>query len=200
MIHHRIYLCVLFTLVSGALLAQQVNTRAKLTFYKFDTGKKVNVRKDKSVTITLLNTSDGRGNNDYNFGTTHVLEGELIALNDTFLSISKNYEELIIATKDSSYEQSTRIPYDKVAAFNIPLNDIKYIEYTPKAGDVGGVVAGLSVLSAIFVAPLASLNYKTWDFNRDTYVAIMKPSLIGAVVGFTLQFSFSTRKVTVKAN
>lgn len=198
MIKNRLFSFTLLILLSGALFGQQTNARTKLTFYKFDTGKKISLRKDKYVTITLLNSTDGIGNNDYEFGITHLLEGELLALNDTFLIIGKNYELLTIANKDSSYEQSTSIPNAKVLPFKISLNEIKYIEYTPKAGNVGAAIVGLSVFLAIFIAPLVSINYRTWDFNEDTYAAVMKPSLIGAVVGLTLQVSFATRRVTIK--
>jgi hypothetical protein len=106
-----------------------------------------------------------------------------------------NLEDIEIANKDSTFNQSLSFVIER--PISQPIDKIKYVEYEPNAGIVFAVIGGLSFVSTILVAPLASVNYGKGTFNTDRY---LEPSLIGTVVGLTLHYSFQKRRLQIKPN
>lgn len=73
---------------------------------------------------------------------------------------------------------------------DVPVSRIEFIEYTSSfrgtAGEVGGVIGGISMITMLLVAPLVSINYKDGGFNSDRYFIWAGAGLGGLVLSIPL--------------
>ncbi|MDP3927496.1 MAG: hypothetical protein Q8R57_00590 [Bacteroidota bacterium] len=198
MIKYTFSILTVLLLLSKISVGQTSDLRTKYRFYKLNSNRPHYLKKGKSIDVYIIDSVENSGNEFYVFKTKHIFEGGLRELNDTFLTIDIYSEYLSVANKDSSFNQTIDFVVDRQVSF--PIDRIKHIQYETTAGGVFGVIAGLSLFSTIFIAPLASINYSNGKFDTERFIAIAKPSLIGSLVGLTLYYSFETRQLQIKPN
>jgi hypothetical protein len=78
----------------------------------------------------------------------------------------------------------------------IKMNEINSISMSTENGisNWGGAIAAISTFSALFVAPLVSINYTNGRFNTKRYYSILTGCGIGVAVGLPLNLIFSRDK------
>ncbi len=191
-----------FTLIVGLLFFQNYSTgqtsasQAKYLFHKINKQNSFNLKEGKGIDVYLLDSITKVGNNLYEFKSKHYLGGSFKELNDSSFVFIKNYEELEISNLDSSFQQTIRFPKEEITY--LPIDKIKYIEYYQNGGDIFNAIGGISLLSAIIIAPLVSINYSKGTFNSDRYFSIVKPSLIGLAIGLPLSYPFTSKRLVIK--
>ncbi len=183
---------LLLLFVSGA----SAQKRDRFTLYdRF--GKPRLIKEGKQVDISLLP--------DRCVGwevRTQTISGKLLLVEDSSITLLFNGEDVFCSQGDSTFTWNNW-DVDEGASRTIPNARILWVEkQQPTAGSIFGGIAGAAFMSAIFVAPLASIKwFNGWDFNADTYTSIAGTSLIVAGVSFPLAGAFgSTRTLVPKGH
>jgi hypothetical protein len=78
----------------------------------------------------------------------------------------------------------------------IHKNNIKSISHftIKRASNVSGAIAMISAVTALFIAPLVSIDYKTGNFRQGIYYPTLAACGSGFVVGLTFNMAFRKNK------
>ena len=172
-------LCVLLLQMTVPLLALK---RDRFTLFDGH-GDPHRIKEGKQLTISLLP--------DRCVGweeCVHTVSGRLLLVEDTAISIIYHGEELFCTHNDSTFNWNNW-NVDEGTSKTIPNNRIILIETEQlRAGIVFAGISGAAFMTALFVAPLASIKwFNGWGFNANTYTSIAGKSLI--VAGVSLPFA-----------
>jgi hypothetical protein len=123
------------------------------------------------------------------------LQGYINGLSENSLSYDILTEDIRVKWKNG-LESHTETDYwncdnDNFSHFReVDLRHLTSLKYTNPTreliGNLGNVTLGFSTLTALFVAPLVSINYKSWEFNKNRYFKVAGSGLIGIAVGIPL--------------
>ncbi len=127
------------------------------------------------------------------------LSGKLKYVTDTSLTIAVTHEEINIDFKngkstriESSYFQDPcdimdGIHYgNELRTINFKKINLVYSSEEKKGYGFGSSLTGISVFSALIVAPLASINFRTGSFNKNRYYTIAGICLAGVTIGIPI--------------
>ena len=140
---------------------------------------------------------------------TILLEGSIVDLNNAAIKYDI-ITETIYLKLNNGFESET---YNDYLSYNytgnnylrsISLEKLNYIDYASPSRDIlwsiGATTTFFSVLTTAIVAPLASINYKNGDFNKNRYYTIAGSGVIGLSIGVPLIVfgKPKTYKLTIK--
>lgn len=180
----RYPLFLLFLLHSMFAFAQK---RDRFTLYDAYNEKPRRIKEGKQVTLSLIP--------DRCVGweqRNHTISGKLLLVEDSSITILFNGEDVHCSQGDSTFTWNNW-DVDDGTSRTVPNARIYWVEKeaaTP--GIVFGSIAGAAFMSALVVAPLASIGwFNGWDFDAETYKAVAGGSLIVAGISFPLAAVFS---------
>lgn len=143
---------------------QNSYTPDSLAIYKSITGR-LDFAQDDSITVMVEEIN-----------TRFQLESELI-------------KNVIITGKER--------PYKAFKSASYPLSSVNTLRYQNKSGEVftkiGSYLIVASLVTLAAVAPLVSIDYKTGEFNMDTYKSVLIAGGIGFGVSIPILI-FSSKK------
>jgi hypothetical protein len=73
------------------------------------------------------------------------------------------------------------------------IQSVHYLKVHP-VSNVGGAIASLGAFSALVLAPLFSLNFKSGDIDNKKYFSVLTQSGVVFAAGVTLHFAFRKSK------
>ena len=150
--------------------------KQKFEFEKYNNGKIKKLKQGSYMEVV-----------SYNKDTTHIQSGDLIDLNDSLLIIEMSFEDFKMDKEN--YTFSENFVYETPYKTSIPINSIDYVSYESKGSFVFASLGGVSLLTALIIAPLASIDRSAPNnFNSNRYTSIMGPALIGTAVGLTVYY------------
>lgn len=133
---------------------------------------------------------------------TQWMSGKLTGAGDDFLKIQidklsnkKTYASGQFETNTTSFGTNDDKSKSPNLEDNIPFSEVDIIEYSNPAREaVAGVGETILMASlvALFLCPLASINYETGNFNAETYKTCALSVSGALLVGFSLEM-FSGR-------
>jgi len=131
------------------------------------------------------------------------LHGNILELKKTSLLFSYSTEHIYSVAKDGYYSiNKIHLPYNDYLKKSIPLNQLNHINYTSPSRlfftNLGYTITAMSALTTLVVAPLVSINYRNFDFNKDRYYKVASGGLIGLTLGIPLSLINSSK--TYKLN
>lgn len=118
---------------------------------------------------------------------------------DSTLLLNIESEDIRIMYKNGM-ESSISNQYDMMSApkvqKEIKLSNIDYVDYHPgpDLSALAPVTFSVSAITALLVAPLISINYKTGDFNKNRYYTTAGIGLIGIGASIPLAVLFNREK------
>lgn len=153
-----------------------------------DTTRKIELR--SSVDITAACPPDTSCKK-----CTMYYSGSVMYATDTSLFFGTTREEREFTLRNGT-EGSLSHSYSAASrTIELPVRTIQSLTYISparlRAQTFFGTFAFCSFLSAVIVAPLASINYSHWTFNKQRYFTIAGIGLAGVVVGVPLASVFS---------
>ena len=166
----RRLLFALIAFVAGALPAQQ---RDRYTLYRMDNDKPFRIQEGRYITMEVEPSKcagwDVR---------EQSVEGDLLLVDERSVTIMLRSEHAYCYHEDSTFTWD-RSDCPDGGTLTIPNERILAITRENPAGNAFQGVMGLSLFSAVLVAPLASIKwFNGWNFNAKTYTTIAKGSLI----------------------
>lgn len=175
-------ICIVLTFDVYSQDDDVIYTKEKYEFERYFSNGTKRLKSGKSIEV-VLNDKD----------TFHSQSGYLIGVKDSFLILNMDYEYFQLQRKNYSFNES--FEYENSKQQVISFESIKYVEYEPNASFVFGALGGVSLFTALFIAPLVSID-KKWpnNFNSKRYVTVLGSALIGAVVGTTVFVCIGTDK------
>lgn len=161
-------------------VSDTVKIKQKIEFEKYHSGKTKKLKQGHFLEVVLSNKD-----------TSHVQSGELIGLNDSFLIIDLSYEELNLDKENYTFRESFH--YETPTKIFIPIHSIERLSYESKGSMVFAAIGSISMLTALFIAPIASIDKsEPNNFNSKRYTNLIKPALIGTAIGLTVYYTFGT--------
>jgi hypothetical protein len=133
-----------------------------------------------------------------------TFSGHFLFMKDSMLFLSMVQEEMTLK-KPNGRKKESLIYYTfsdslgtevegEIRKINIArITSISYSKQKP-IGDIGVFIAGMSVLTALVIAPLVSVNFKNGDFRQDRYYDILAGCGAGLTIGLPLGFIFMKNK------
>lgn len=185
----KLTLLISFLLFFLCGFSQELEPKPVKEKFEFENYKNGRLRKIKSGSPidVYLNAED----------TIHIQYGGLLGLNDTILTLELWDEDLEIYSANSYYIESTSFYYTP-KTIAIPASTIKYITYESRAASMSYGIAGLSLITAVIIAPLASIDRdEPHNFNTKRYSKIMKPALLGLGIGLTLSYTLDNQNFMI---
>lgn len=150
--------------------------KQKFEFEKYNNGKIKKLKQGTYIEVV-----------SYNKDTTHIQSGDLIDLNDSLLIINMSFEDFKLVKENFTF--SKYFIYETPYKTSIPINSIDYLSYESKGLFVFASLGGVSLFTALIIAPLVSIDRSAPNnFNSKRYTSIMRPALIGTAVGLTIGF------------
>ena len=130
---------------------------------------------------------------DYSDDANYYVDAIDSLMSDSIIKVHTTNE--IISTHDSDGFLSKKTKYNRSYIYNAPLTEIKlseisYISYNGsqslKLHNVSKNIGWISLISALIVAPLVSINYKHSDFDKQRYFNVAGISLGTMTLSFTI--------------
>ncbi len=121
----------------------------------------------------------------------HSIQATFFEGNDSVFVLNVSKEEEHYVKKDHSYSGKSTSDENEPETRIKPETIIGLKYRSPVRGICDGlsfVITPLSIATALIVAPLASINYKTGGFNAQRYYTIAASGLIGLSIGIPLHF------------
>lgn len=140
----------------------------------------------KTAEGTLVNTS-----NSYRLPDSLKRISYGLQINDRkYIKVIKNESSNSYSLLDSL----ARIKDGHIRIVN--TNNINSISYSENRtmSNAGGVISVVAVITALVIAPLVSINYKTGNFNQNRYYSVLGGSGVALAVGIPLNIIFSKNK------
>lgn len=185
----RYLLILLFPFLSMSAFAQK---RDRFTLYDAYNEKPRRIKEGRQVTLSLIpDRCVGWEQRD------QTVSGKLLLVEDGSITILINGEDLDCSQGDSTFTWNNW-DVDEGTSRTIPNSRIYWLEREQQTlGSVFGGIAGAAMMTALVIAPLASINwFNGWEFNAHTYTSIANTSLIVCAVSLPLTaFGGSTRLV-----
>lgn len=135
-----------------------------------------------------------RSTNYYSLHDTVIKKSNLVVMSEK--SDKRRLIDLLKNTSShNSFLDSIRLSKSETIRA-IDINSINTISYSKskKIADVGVFITSMSGFAALVVAPLASINYRTGNFNQKTYYSFLAGCGIGFAVGIPLSTIFTKSK------
>ncbi len=142
----------------------------------------------------ISNGTTVRSSNNYSLNDSALKKSNLVVNSQN--SDKRKLVELLKKTSNhNSLLDSIRLSKSEtIRAIDIQsINTISYSK-SKKIANVGVVITTMSGFAALVVAPLASINYKTGNFNQQTYYSFLAGCGIGFAVGIPLSTIFTKHK------
>ncbi len=170
-----------------------INYNQKFEFKKYKNGKIKKVKSGTYITV-YLDTQD----------TTHSQSGYLLNVRDSVLTVNMYHEQFSMDHYSDTEENSYRVDYtyDTFKRISIPIGSIDYLQldhgFLPgRLSDVFAVTGVISALTALFIAPLVSIDKNSpYNFNSKRYTRVIVPALIGTAVGWTVYATIGRNRGT----
>jgi len=163
--------------------------RQSFTLYDAHSGAARRIKEGKYIDVAILSDRCPEWKERH-----HGVSGRLLGVDSNSITIAVSSEGLTCTQGDSTFTwfsedglgQTRTIPHDRI------LSITRGGEGTPEV--ISGAVFGLSVMTVLIVAPLASLQwFNGWGFNAETYQTIAQAGIIGVGIGMPLYLVFSSR-------
>lgn len=161
-----------------------------------DTSEQKNVVVGNTIAVIFPARSDSQ-----QVVLERTLKGTFISANDSSLTMEVNSEKIIKKRSGVLLESST-IKYGELPAVSmksINYRSISGIDHTVEGNMGAQMISGLMFMasgaSMLVIAPLASINYRTWDFNKNRFYKIAGTSLAVFSVSVTVML-FSADRTT----
>lgn len=166
-------------------------------FYKFSNDKevKVKLKTGQSLSIRLKDSID---DSKYILSSEEYFEGYFSKIIDNSLIIKCWDHGKTLYYKDSVLQAYTFAKKQPPFIATVDLDRIYYFECVRKSSVVFNTISLLSSITALVIAPAVSYNYSSGSFNSDRYLSILKPSVIGTALGFTIGLSLSSKKFKIR--
>jgi hypothetical protein len=120
--------------------------------------------------------------------TIHTYYGSLVNISNTEVVLS-TYQETK-SYNDEFHTLEETFDYEESECMTIPIQTIESLTYSPWYSGYSNLITALSGISALFVAPLASIDKDyPYHFNTKRYTRIVVPSLLGVGAGIVLSIS-----------
>lgn len=135
-----------------------------------------------------------RSSNYYSLHDTVIKKSNIVVMNEK--SDKRRLVDLLKNTSShNSFIDSLRLSKSETIRA-IDINSINTISYSKskKITDVGVFLTVMSGFSALVIAPLASINYKTGNFNQKTYYSFLAGCGVGFAVGIPLSTIFTKNR------
>jgi len=125
---------------------------------------------------------------------TKDLSGVIDQISDSSLSIVVANEEIVVDqnkffSKTNNYYSGSS-DQDSLEVQSIKLKDLNLLTYNSSSREsfnsMGSMIMAFSDIALLFVAPLASINFKNGDFNSQKYFSIAGASLTGIAVSIPI--------------
>lgn len=156
-----------------------------------DTTKRIRIKNEISLTASCTDDSLYSDCDAYFYGT-------IVTCSDSSFTMKIQRED-----RDFTYTSGGTGTFHNYSADRqrqyrqFRFNTQTSIEYqSPFSRSVNGfwnLTGGLSFLTAIFVAPLVSIDYRHWEFNKNRYFRVAGIGLAGIVVSVPLSACFKER-------
>lgn len=125
-----------------------------------------NIRQGREIRVYLKNED-----------TLHTLWGQLVNVSDEEVVLSTYEERKLVNDENNYFEQS--FVFEESECLTLPVSTIESLEYDNWYNGYINLFAGLSGVSALFVAPLVSIDKDYPNhFNSQRYKNVVVPSLI----------------------
>ncbi|MCH2224736.1 MAG: hypothetical protein MK066_08215 [Crocinitomicaceae bacterium] len=150
---------------------------------------KVHLIRSEDLIDLKLNCDDSLNNNDYYH---HDISGKITAITDSTIDIwlSHEYKAWGNTSGEHTFQNSLNTEDKRAIISTYKFSEISSIDYKKplRRGifSTGATITYLGTLSTLFVAPLASINYRTGEFNGDRYLKIATYSLTAVGVGIPI--------------
>lgn len=160
--------------------------KSYLKVYKYGTTKEKRIKSEMFVDVTINDEKE-------------TYSGYLMGISDSILLITYDYHKQLIRT-DSSQTVVTysRTDMEDASTIQLNLSSVDYISHETQTGFISASLGAASLLTTLVIAPLVSYRFKDGVFNSERYLNIMKFSLPATIVGFTLYYSFGSKKYSVR--
>lgn len=120
--------------------------------------------------------------------TVHTYYGSLVNISNTELVLSTYQETKSYSDEFHTLEES--FDYEESECMTIPVQTIESLYYSPWYSGYSNLITALGGISALFVAPLASIDKDyPYHFNTKRYTSIVVPSLLGVGAGIVLSIT-----------
>lgn len=120
--------------------------------------------------------------------TVHTYYGNLVNISNSELVLSTFQETKSYSDEFHTLEES--FDYQESECMTIPIQNIESLSYNPWYSGYSNLLIGLASVSALFVAPLASIDKDyPYHFNTKRYTSIVVPSLLGVGTGIVLSIT-----------
>ena len=136
---------------------------------------------------------------------THNLSGKFVnvvseelVLNVTYENINTEFMNGTTTNLRNDYNVKDSSKYKSTEIRKINLSKINSISFSTKPNrghklvDIGGALVFVSGITALFIAPLVSINYKNGDFNTNKYYSVLTGCAGGLAIGIPIMI-FSQR-------
>jgi len=125
--------------------------------------------------------------------------GQALKIENDSLILRPNKLNQDILYKSGGYKTTSQWLKNNVPHISISLKDIEKISICHKTTEaISGLVWGLSVVSAVAVAPLVSIKYKNGGFNKDRYATVAGISIATFATALTIQLTLSHKTYYTK--
>lgn len=188
---------LLMIVLGLTMLPSWAQKRDRFTLYDEHSGKPHRIKEGKRVDISLLPDRCAGWEE-----RSQTVSGKLLLVEDSSITILYDGENLYCSQGDSSFTWNNW-DVDEGTSRTIPNNKIFWLEkQQPTAGTVFAGISGMAFMTAVFIAPLASIKwFNGWDFNADTYTSIAGTSLVVAGASLPLAGVFgSYRRLVPKGH
>lgn len=162
---------------------------SKVELFKSN-GKPIYVDDGDYFTIVLNDSVDDQ----LKTTTSTTYEGYLLQKSDQSLTFHVLSFEQQIQKHDRLVQRSFEPVTDSLEIIQeIRLDNIDFVSRQTNVGGMCVLTGTLACLTAVFVAPLVSFNYRNGTFNSNRYLNIMKFSLPTAAVSLGIYYAFGSR-------
>lgn len=183
-------------LAFGATCNGQGGEPDAFTLYRESSARPFTVKKGKALTVHLIDTTLAFGSGVV---SRHAYTGLLDGLTPDTITLINGSESVYYMSE--TVRRSVEIEHhlmDSSWTQRIPTRYIGSITYPMRVPEYGAYLGGLSLITAVFVAPLVSMNYRRGTFDGEKYLDIVTPCLIGGGVALLLNAGGPERRLVLR--
>jgi hypothetical protein len=171
---------VLNNFIGFTQIVDTLNKDQKFEFRNYHNDRVKKIKKGQYLDVVSTNGD-----------TINTKSGDLILLNDSVLVLELAFEDNNIINENYTYLENFK--YQTPVKISIPIKSIDYLNYEAKTPFIGAAIGGLSLLTALFIAPIVAIDKtQPYNFNSKQYTQIMGPALIGSAIGLTLYYTIGS--------
>jgi len=192
------YLIVFFPIFLTTIIYGQKQTTDKASkglvlVNSYDTLRKITIKNDDIVNIEMENTSFD------SIRTSTNISCYVDSVSDLIIKCRIISESIYLEYPNGCYSrirnnyQSVKDESTKMKVNIYQIKNIKYIGNSSVTRDnlfvLGNSIYGVSLFTTLIIAPLTSINFKTWSFNSKRYFTLAGSGLIGLSIGIPISAS-----------